>query len=632
MPVQLLPNPQNTVTVTHLGIDYNLDCVNVFVRRKENGFDTGTLVVDDDKSSVYSNKVSNGDAVVIKVKDASNSSWTTILSGVVRGIDPVLDNQGNLVKIECDGAGYGFGDMLCAEEYGSEVDASLDTIKEIIEDAAVGIIPEYVKEILDTGVSSGFDYTSYVETITGTIGYIYFPYKPCHKSINDVCDIVQAIKGSSAGPHWIVDASNNFLLTTIGSHALPAAAAAAGVFWHTYYNLTQTASTLVEGVDFGNFKFNTLQKEANYVLYHGDVTKPMDLDAYSENNSASWGTNADCTISDEAGAGLFIVGAKSIKVTMDNAAGGTALAYYPSTMDLGLNINALGGKYSIPLVHMWAMLDTAFWGDTDNVFRPALFTSAANYFHAIDKGMIPADPASRNIPQDDMWSELTVPIGQYYTSPANGAPKWFYDWFNSGAADWTNINAVGIYANFDAAAHASEVWVDGAYFAGTVQRAARQTAAFSATDPCKMKLITDTVAKDDTLNAADDSGLVGRLLKAEYLRASSTPTVGTFTLETMAVDLLPGQLVHVHAKKDVSGSFNINSDFRVLRLIHTIIGTGYTTVVEVTSDVLNANPRPVPTQYNALLRAVSPENQTRQATSIKSRDIDITQPVLSKSY
>ena len=115
MPITLMSNPQNQVTVTHLGESHTIDALNILVRGRENGFDTGTVVFEDTEANTYANQASNGDAITIKVKDAPDSSWTTILSGVITSIDPILGIEGNLLKIECDGAGYGIGEMKCSE-------------------------------------------------------------------------------------------------------------------------------------------------------------------------------------------------------------------------------------------------------------------------------------------------------------------------------------------------------------------------------------------------------------------------------------------------------------------------------------------------------------------------------------
>ena len=617
--------PQNLVTVNHGGADYTLNIINCFVRRKENGFDTATLVLDDTHAQ-YSDVIANDDFVTVKVKDGRDSSWTTLFYGPIRSVDPVLDMDGSLIKVECDGAGFGLGTMLCGDEYGTDsANSGLDTIKTIIEDNNNGIVDAWTNSVLgDTAKTSGITYTTQIETVAGTIGYIYFPYKPCTKAINDVCDIVQAIKGTNAGVHWICDTSNRVLLATVGNHGTPAS-----TYWRTYWNTTAAASTLTEGKHFGKFRFNIMAKEANYVLYHGSIVKPLRED-WTEGNAASWGAT-DCTVGNDAAD--YKMGAASIQITMDNGAGAGALAYYPSTLDLGLNIDAMGGEYSFPIFHAWSQLDAAYHAaDADANFAYAFITDAT-HITVVTELFLVGGAGRESHPNPLEYYEHSFPIGSNWEKRQSDLPAWLTFLPKGGNwADWTDINAIGVHSQFEAAVDGSDIWIDGMYISGTVQRAARQAAAYTASDPCKMKLITDSVAKDDTMNAADDSGLVGRLLYAEYLRSSSEPTVGSFTTDQMFPKILPGQLIPLKAKKKASGLYSIDKNFRALRVMQNIVGDSYSTTVEVTDDVKNSNPRPVPNQYNALLTAVRPETQDRQASSIKLRDIDITQPILEKSY
>jgi hypothetical protein len=77
----------------------------------------------------------------------------------------------------------------------------------------------------------------------------------------------------------------------------------------------------------------------------------------------------------------------------------------------------------------------------------------------------------------------------------------------------------------------------------------------------KIKVITDNIAKDDSLVASDDTGVMARMAYAELLRAQTTPMTGTFTTP-IAPDALAGQLIHVHAKKKSDGTFAIDKNFK----------------------------------------------------------------------
>jgi len=195
--VSFMSNPQVKVEVAGTEID---GVSNVKLTRLENGFDTAVIRVKDrigvDGSRYYPSTIDAGKAVTINVKDASDASWTTEFNGVIRFVHMPFSKAEEFAILICDGAGYGFAETIVGQEYGADsANSTLDTIAEILTDSSHGIIPKYVNKILGSDTSSGYNYSSVVDAITGTIPYIYFPYKPCNKAIADLCDLVQAIKG-----------------------------------------------------------------------------------------------------------------------------------------------------------------------------------------------------------------------------------------------------------------------------------------------------------------------------------------------------------------------------------------------------------------------------------------------------
>lgn len=613
--------PRFKAVVTHAAVDYTFDAhfKNILVTRRENGFDLGTVVLEDSKAHNYNSRVDADDTVKIYEQNKGDAAWTTLLSGIIRRAEPMFNVQGNLLKVECDGAGWGLGAMLCADEYGTESSNNgLHTIRNIIANNVNGIIDAWTNEIFNTGTGSGHNYTTAIEAIAGSIYYVYFPYKPAYKAINDVCDIIQAIKGTNAGPHWIVDTSDRFLLTTIGAHS--AAGDNPAQYWSTWWRTDQAGSTLVEGVDFSDFKFQKLAKAANYVLYHGKFQRPTDGDQWTEGNHAEWGAAGGSAVVTSNVA--HTVGNFSIDCT--NLTGGTTgTFYYPGAQDWAFDLTKFGGDYNPAEINFYALL--GYIAAQPTMLEIRFWTSAGNYFYwSLLAKLLPGG-----------WQHYILPVGTaLFRNERYGN---FTGWAKSAApASWSNINAIEFaFTVGGAGINSTTLLVDGLYFTGSVLRGARQAGAFGAADKMKTALITDEVAKDDTGKSGTpgttDVGLMGRLCKAEYLRQSTTPTTATFTTP-IAADLLPGQLIRCRAKKTASGSFNIDSNFRVLYFTHNISDVGAVTQWAVTSDVKNANPRPLPTQLNVLLGAIRPEFQDRQASSLKTRDIDITQSILEESY
>jgi len=608
--------PDVEIIVTHATVDMTWKG-QIQVRLKENGFDTATVTLDDPKAVRYS-AISSGDAIVIK-QGQKGGTLTTIFSGKISHIDPITSIKGNIIKLECDGSAYGIAVMLCGQEYGTQSkNPTLDTIKEIIEDNTNGIIDLWVNKLLGTAVNSGYSYTTQVETIAGTIPYIYAPYKPCKAIINDLCDIVQAIKGTNAGVHWICDTSNRFILGTVGSHGAPAS-----TYWTTYWNSTQDESTITEG-HYCKVSLTQLPKEANYVLYYGRLIKPANGDLWTENSSGDWdseavGVGVNVNIADDNTASYFVINDYSLRLEGQN--GGTSHFWYPAAEDAGWQFENIESPSNPPVINFYFRKnDLLTEGDTyirlcttdhDNDYFEANFCNWSN------------DP-------DFKWIHATLPIGNYWKT-SDEANRYSIEtkWTETGSPDWNDINCVSFKYFNDAGAAWTKLWIDGLNFQGAVLRGARQSDAYSSADPCIMKCIRDDQAKDDSLVASDDSGTLARLAYAEYLRCLTTPLVGTVDIP-IEPKIKAGQLIHLHAKKTYTG-YAINQDFRIQRVIHTVADKAITTL-EVTSDIINSVSRPVPNRVNKLFDAVKPESQDRQSTAIKFGDIDITQPILEKSY
>jgi hypothetical protein len=98
------------------------------------------------------------------------------------------------------------------------------------------------------------------------------------------------------------------------------------------------------------------------------------------------------------------------------------------------------------------------------------------------------------------------------------------------------------------------------------------------------------------------------------------------------LNLLPGQQLHVKAKKKVDGTFSIDKHFRVYRLTQAFSADGFISRCEVTDDLLNSHPRMPYNDVNKVLQSIRPEFQDRQATSIKTGVMDIYVPRLEKDY
>lgn len=605
--VTYLYAPKFRTAVTHGGTYYH-DVIEGRIQREENGFDSATLFIDNTDCLQYSTKITAGDAIEVQVKDAADAVYISIFNGIVSIANPILGNS-HIVKVKCLGAGYGFGDTVCAQEYGSTSrNPTLDTISEILTDANNGILPKWVNKILGSATDSGFSYTNTIEDIAGTIPYYVSPYKPCNKAVDDVCDILTALKAGAAGPHWIVDTNSRFLLSTVGAHS--AAVIAAG--WDTYYGGSAATATLVQDRDFTNYTFEKLKTEGNYILYYGTWRRPSNGDGWTENNCNAWGCGGDNTLSNDAA--KYKVNAYSIRNTNDAEFATQLDFWYPLAKTAAWNFTSFT-DFNTPAINFYALRNDAA---TNIKVLLQSWTGGAldgSYYTVLTTDMAAVDT----------WYHFSFPVGPY--SNVQSYYKGFV-WTEDGSPSWSHIDCARFSCNMLTDDY---LCVDGLHFGdAAVCRVAKNSTSITA-NKLKVKVITDRIGKDDSLVASDATGTMAQMAYAELLKRQTTPTVGEFTT-SMIKDVLPGQLFHVHAEKVPAGTFNIDMNMRISKLVHFWTIDSANTSFTLTSDVTNSEARTRYGDWNTVFAAARPDMQDRQASSIKAGDMDIRVTKLEKDY
>jgi hypothetical protein len=607
-----MSNPMFKLTVGSIVFE-RTEGLSISVTRVENGVDTATIILNDYQSKNYPSIVTVGTSVLVEVKDSSEASYTTIFNGIVRFAIPYFSKEGDLIKLKCDGTGYGFLDTVCAQEYGATSrNATLDTIAEILTDGTNGVVPNWVNKILGGTDNSGFGYTTTnVDTITGTIPYMLFPYKPNNKILDDLCDLVTAIKAGNAGCHWIVDTNSDLHVKLINGTQTT---------WTKYYGDSQANATLEQGIDFQENNFEKLSPEANLVLYYGVLRKPAG-EVWTENGSSFW-SGTDVTITDETTHKL--IGDYSISIRDDVPLSHNFVsAWTPVAENAGWDFTKIGSQKTPPLICFYLQSNTQLSGIAFDHIYLELETDTSNYYY-VDlqpkMGAIDASGLSK-------WIHFSYPIGPYYQS--NLKDEELFVWSITGSPSWSNINAIKLYFQAPSGIY-QYLYVDDLHFEANMCRVAKNSTSITA-NKLKTRIITDNIGKDDSLKATDDSGTLAKLAYAELLRLQKTSLIGSF-VTPMIKDLLPGQWLHVHSKKTASGTYNIDGDMRASLFTHIIDRTGFKTTYTVTDDLTNAHTRPKYEDLNKILSAVRPEFQDRQATSIKTNNVDIDIPRFEKDY
>lgn len=590
------------------------------VTRIENGFDTATIILNDAFSYLYPDIVTVGTAVQIDIKDAVEGNYPTnpLFKGIVRF--PVLqtDSSGEKVILKCDGSGYGLAETVVAQEYGdsSSLGAATDRVSEILTDASNGIVTKWVNKIMESATDSGFSYSTDISvSLTDNIDYICYPYKPCNKAIDDLCDLVTAIRtySSNYGPHWIVTTDDCLRMKTLDEDRNN---------WHEYYNASTAGdeAKLYQGSDFFDFNFEKIGPEANYVVYNGMWRKPSNGDSWTETSVSMWGeTGAPFPIACASSNTYYKIGSYSLKLT-PNGGGTTGTVYTPTTQDLAIDFTMASNIPEVlPRINFYALRSAGL-----TAAYIVLNNDGANswYYDFL------ADLVATNT-----WYHFSLPIGpNYHTEDKSKA----FDWtILLGAPVWTNINYAQFYVGLPVGEY---MYVDGFHFSGIpVLRVARRPLATITTQKLKVKVITDDVGKDDTLKSGTpgttDIGLMARMAQAELYRLSTTSLVGTVTVP-MIKDLLPGQKMVIYAKKTSAGSYNINGvDMRVTRIVHNMNANSFTSTLSLTDDVTNSHPRSRYEDWNTVLtHSARPEFQDRQSTSMKIGELDIRLTRLEEEY
>ncbi len=593
-----MPLPKQLITVTHDDDkDFSDLAIGLDVWLRENKGSNANMTALNKGAAVYLNQIEQDDVIRISLKRTAADSWTKVFGGYAVELTPEGSAAGLILPTKCYGFDIAFDRMRVAREYGvGSVNNNILTVYDALFDSTKGIFPDFVNVVLDTGLSSGysFDGTYVYEDTVDFLPYCIFPYPPVNDTLKTLLDLYTAANGT--GLHWTVTqpaaGSPEFCIDRVNNHTTAAAR------WPT-----DCPITITPGENILTSTYAKQQQEANYIVYFGKYEYPIDEslteNAYANGKWTDFLGTAFFTASDDTSNPK--VGANSFKLsaTTTGAFIGMWYAALPS-----LDTNKFGTKRTNPTLGFY--------------FKR---TGAVNLLKiVVGTGAIGSPPTPSNcyvktitdqLPATDQWGWVTTDLGldlrQNNWTVLNGSPSWadldyILFWFEGGGVGTNGLNIDGLSLN------------------GIVTRAAYQTSA----DRYKIKIVTDSLARTANLSASDDSGTVAQLCKAEYLRAKTTPTLGSIVLKGLYPTILPGQIIQ---------SFS----YRITEVHFHLDGKNAYTELATTDDLTNSYPAENtsfgPTaQYNALMRAVNPDFQDRDRGTLKAREIDIDQAILAKGY
>lgn len=599
----------------------NTEALSILNVRAENNVDYIVLTVGDYKSKNYVDVFDGFDVAELSLRYGSDS-WTKVFEGNVSTVRPQLSKQGEVLGVTAWSNAIGSAKTYCNTSYGLESERpTKDTPKEILVDLATWFINRSFGSATTTGWSWG---TGNVEDVHNGLSVTHLPglYQDNFTMINRLCDIVNAYAAGlpQVGIHWIIQPSASFYVKKIDADA-------ADGNWDRYWGGTvgtdpgtQASSTIVVKKDMILYDFRkNVEEYANRVVLCTGLRIPAydrltEYDGVGAGGSNLWGTDNSAVSDDGA---TKVVGSYSLQIDSTGAA--NAEAYYPSTEDIGWDIEKCGSENTIPYIGFYFQKNATVTFANVNLFT----TDHSNDFFHIDS--IQALGSGAN----GVWDYFRFPIGPYWSLSEENVR---FRWASNGAPDWADINGITFTCNGHAVA-TSEMYIDDLHITGKIIREASDTSELAGADEYQRVIINNT-AFDDTLKASDASGLAGRLVYADLLRRAQTPIVGMIQMP-MAVDLLPGQIVHIHACQKSDDTYRIDKDMRVKELRH-VIGKGapyggFATILNLTDDVTNTHAFGVPTQQSLLLQYAGALGHA-EARDLKSSGIDTLIPRLTKAY
>lgn len=600
------------------------------MKRRENNYDVAQLWYADRTSRYYEDSFDHFDEVKIYLRDASETAYTQIFGGYINQIiHSTAQNNGFTCELACKGYGAALEYTNCNRDYGEE---SSNPGYPHIDSAVKNVISDFTnKSFDDTNTGWALDNSNVSDYLNGTdIKYINNPYRSNLEVINLCCTLGSAIgAGTTAGPHWIVDTSKNFLFAKIGDHA--AGGSSPEALWPDYWQTDAAGSTLEEGVDFTQYALYDKKEEfANNIILVTDFRKPS-YDYYTEKGGSAnpaargWGST-DATLSDASGVGLFVVGADSMKILTDAGDAG-GYAFWPSTENAAWDIEKWGSVKTIPHLNFYMRKDSHF---NETLSYVAMFTTDAttDFYYCY---------FSTWSDNDDEWVHKSIPVGPYWASSSESRN---FRWASNGAPDWGNINGLCFGVVVDAAPNSAVMYVDDLHFNGKIIRSAYNSYSIlgnavplvTAKNEHQKVLISRN-AMDDSCVAADDSGFAALIAYGELLRRQKRPRTIVFTTSRSMKAALPGQKIHVHCgKKADYATFRFDRDCRILQLEEACSATEGTMYrVTATTDLLNSCPISTLDQFE-----MWQENMfmnSKEAKNIRSgAEVDLLIPMLKKDY
>lgn len=596
----------------------------------ENNISYIVLNVADYQNKLYVDVFDAFDTLDLSLSDDGGSNWTKRFSGPICTTAPGISPKGEILQVAAWGQGIALDATHCNTSYGLESadNHALQSPKNVLDD----LITNHINKSFD-GSNTNWSITNKIEDIHNTmdVTYLNSNYDSNFVVINRLADLVTAwgqdtsVPRSEPGFHWLVDPSGNLYAKEIDADHSDGN-------WDHYWGGTQgidpgtqASSTIVVKADMLVYDFKkNVDEYANNVVLASQFRKPSE-DLWCENGGAGRGSalwdKTDLNLTDDAV--TYKVGSHSILFDL-SIANGLEEAWIPVAKNAAWDLSVIGSRYTRSALNFWAYVPN---GSTAGAGTTAvnLFTNAANYFTCL---------ANMNsyITDVDRWTYISLQVGPDQGELMGSRTDGFS--IGAGAPDWTDINWIQFSFPFDVGI---DLYIDDLHFSGMIVREAKDTSEITANNEYQ-KIILNNAAVNDTLTSGTvgttDQGTAAQLAYAELLRRSRTARVGVIRIP-LALSILPGQTVHIHACEKSDGSYRIDTDMRVKEIRH-IIGSsasygGFETQLNLTDDVTNSHAFGAPSLYK-LLKQYAGALGHSEARDLKGGALDNLIPRLTETY
>jgi hypothetical protein len=435
------------------------------------------------------------------------------------------------------------------------------------------------------------------------------------------------------GLHWIVTPNNELLIAPVGNHSVYGAN---GYYIENKWSTICPLSSIIVKQDMIQSQFKTEIPLANTILVAGKFVHPK-KDLWTESlagwdNQWKWAYIAipvPPTVSLSLNNSTVIKGNHSLQLRIDLPpnVGVWDTLYRPLHIDFTklasenvnayLNMQIYGNmKGTFIKLRLYCNNDTPQLDSNYNI--------KGSYFETNLGSLLPTSGQEK-------WNKIELPITNNDLVDVTREGTWTaHNDTGYPAPSWSNIKwlVIFIQTGTGGAGGSTDIWLfDDICIVGNVVRGAyTNDCGYTNIEDCKIGCIKhygirtytikDSLAQTDSLDSNDDNSTLSQIALYELLRHRIPRTTATIQVP-LYPSIKAGQIVSIKYNQLENGTYLIDREFRITKVVHQFSVEGAKTIIDITDDLKNSLPISSTDPYTVLLRAVNPDTQTKTFTSLK---------------